>query len=350
MDVDEKIELIKKRPTEEIVSEHRLRELIETKSNIKHYIGFEISGFAHIGTGLATAVKIKDLMQAGIKPCIFLADYHSWINKKLGGDLDLIRKIAKGYFKHVFISLGLDEESVSYILASDIYDNDYWKTCLEIANNATLSRVSRATTIMGRKESDVMPSSFVIYPIMQAADIFKLDIDIAHAGMDQRKAHMLALDVASKINKRPFIALHTHLIPSLQGFDRMNPEDTKMSKSKPETALFVHESPEVIRQKISKAYCPEKNTEENPVWQILEWIILRSDEQEFTIKREQKYGGDVTGNIKELRSLYEKGSIHPNDLKSNVADWLIENLEPVRKYFEKHEHYLKEMEQARITR
>ena len=163
-----------------------------------------------------------------------------------------------------------DEEKVSFVLASEMYDSEYWKICIEIANNTTLSRVTRATSIMGRKESNNMPASFVIYPIMQAADIFMLDVDIAHAGMDQRKAHMLALDVAEKINRRKFVALHTHLLPSLKGFDRMNVEDTKMSKSKPESALFIHDDPQTIKEKIKKAYCPSGNTEDNPVWHILE--------------------------------------------------------------------------------
>ncbi len=350
MDLEERLLLIKKRPTEEIVTEKRLIELLEEKKVIKHYIGFEISGYAHLGTGLMTGLKIMDFIEAGIKPTIFLADYHSWINKKLNGDLETIRKIAKGYFKHVFISLGLDEEKVSFVLASEIYDEEYWKTCLEIANNTTLARAKRATSIMGRKESEEMPASFVLYPIMQAADIFKLDVDIAHAGMDQRKAHMLALDVAKKINKKNFIAIHTSLLPSLKGFDRMNPEETKMSKSKPETALFIHDSIEVIKEKIKKAYCPLGNTEDNPVWKILELIILRDDDELFTIKRDKKYGGDIQGNIKELKELYMQNKIHPDDLKSAVSEWLIEKLSPVRSYFEKNKELITEIEMAKITR
>jgi tyrosyl-tRNA synthetase len=349
-DIEEKIKLFKKRPTEEIVTEQRLRALLKEKKVLKHYIGFEISGFAHLGTGLMTALKIKDLMEAGVKPTIFLADYHSWINKKLGGDLNIIRKIAKGYFKHVFLSFGLDEDKVSYVLASDLYDSDYWKMCLQIANEVTLARVMRATTIMGRKESESMPASFVIYPIMQAADIFLLNVDIAHAGMDQRKAHMLALDVADQIGKNKFIALHVHLLPSLKGYDRMNPEETKMSKSKPDSALFVHDTEEKIKEKISKAFCPEKNTEDNPVWHILEWVILRDDDSLFTIKRDKKYGGDIEGNIRELKMLYEQGKIHPNDLKENVSNWLIEHLKPVRQYFEKHHDLIEELENVKITR
>ena len=115
MDIETKIELVKKKPTIEVIGEHQLREVFENYSHPKHYIGFEISGMVHLGTGLMTALKINDFLQAGVKPMIFLADYHAWINNKLGGDLERIQKIAKGYFKHAFISLGLEEDKVKYL-------------------------------------------------------------------------------------------------------------------------------------------------------------------------------------------------------------------------------------------
>ena len=350
MDVEKKVQLVLKRPTEEVVTAERLRELFEQKSNPKHYIGFEISGFAHIGTGLATAVKILDFLEAGIKPTIFLADYHTWINKKLGGDLEFIKKVAVGYFKHVFLALGLDEDKVSYVLASELYDRSYWERVINIANNTTLARVKRATAVMGREHSEKMPASFVLYPIMQAADIFHLDVDIAHAGMDQRKAHMLALDVADKIGEEKFVAVHTHLLPSLKGGKRMNPVEAKMSKSKPEGALFVHDSEEEIRRKIKNAYCPEKSVEDNPIFDYLEWLILRDDDDEITIDRPQKYGGPITVNLSEVKRLYSEGNIHPLDLKNAVADWFVEKLRPVRKYFETRKELLEQLSRAKITR
>ena len=47
----DKFELVK-RNTEEILGEKKLRELLEKKEKIKHYIGFEISGKIHLGSGL----------------------------------------------------------------------------------------------------------------------------------------------------------------------------------------------------------------------------------------------------------------------------------------------------------
>ena len=64
MDVTEKVELIKRPPTKEIVKEEELIELLNTNSKPKHYIGLEISGFLHLGSLISTGFKINDFMKA----------------------------------------------------------------------------------------------------------------------------------------------------------------------------------------------------------------------------------------------------------------------------------------------
>jgi tyrosyl-tRNA synthetase len=301
-----------------------------------------------------TALKVRDLMEAGVKPCIFLADYHTWINGKLGGDLELIRKIAAGYFKHAFVALGLPEDKVEYVLASEIYDDDYWKMVLDIARNTTMKRMLRCVTVMGRKESDALSSSAVLYPAMQAADIFKLGVDIAHSGMDQRKVHMLAREVVPKVGHEKPVALHTGLLPGLQSKCRMNPTEdevieAKMSKSIPDSAIFVHESEEEIRRKIGKAQCAPGIIEGNPVVQYAEMLVLR--DRGLKIERPEKFGGDVeVADAAELRRMFAEGKLHPMDLKNAVARELCGMLKPAREYFGKHREYLKEMEGIRVTR
>ena len=52
---------------------------------------------------------------------------------------------------------------------------------------------------MGRKDNTNTPSSQILYPLMQAADIIELGVDIAQLGIDQRKVNMLARDIFPKI-------------------------------------------------------------------------------------------------------------------------------------------------------
>jgi len=50
LDIAEKVNLIEKPPTEEVVTLDELIELFKTNSSPKHYIGLEISGFLHLGS------------------------------------------------------------------------------------------------------------------------------------------------------------------------------------------------------------------------------------------------------------------------------------------------------------
>ncbi len=362
MDIERKIELVKRKPTEEVVTDEDLRHIFETHNHPKHYIGFEISGQVHIGTGLCTALKVRDFLEAGIKPKIFLADYHSYINQKLGGDLEKIREVANGYFKHAFVSLGMfDESKVDFVLASDLYDSDYWKTVLKITKDTTINRMLRCITIMGRKESEATSSASIVYPAMQAADIFMLDVQIAHAGMDQRKVHMLARELSHSY-KKEFVAVHGHLLPGLKGSQRMSVPgtssiqekseidiDAKMSKSKPDSAIFIHDSEDDIKRKIAKAACDPGITERNPIIEYAEYLVLR--DKTMKIERPDKFGGDIEiANGAELKSLYLEGKLHPMDLKNAVARELIDALRPSREYFEKNKHYLDQISLKDVTR
>jgi len=360
MDLERKIELVKRKPAEEVITEDELRQLFQSNEHPTHYIGFEISGKVHLGTGLMVAMKVKDFLEAGMKPTIFLADYHSWINNKMGGDLEKIRKVALGYFKAGFVSLGLEEPKVKYVFASDIYDSEYWKTVIRISKATTIKRMVRCMTIMGRKEEEAVESASLLYPAMQAADIFQLGVDVAHAGMDQRKVHVLTREVAEKLGKKKPVAVHGHLLMGLQQAQKMGFEQNekldleisaKMSKSKPETCIYIHDSVEDINRKIGKAYCPEKVVEGNPIIELCEYAIMRDPKKALRIERPAKFGGDVEfGSVDELKVTYSAGKLHPMDLKNAVARELAVLLKPSRDYFAKNPEFLKQVEEAEITR
>ena len=60
---------------------------------------------------------------------------------------------------------------------------------------------------------------------MQAVDIHSLEVDIAHAGMDQRKIHMLVREIFPKMKWKVPVAVHHKLLPaypSLQTFKRFS--------------------------------------------------------------------------------------------------------------------------------
>jgi len=339
MDLSERTALVENN-AEEIVTLEELKNLLETNEHPTAYVGFEPSGFVHIGF-LVCANKIKDLIKAGFDVTILLADWHAFINDKLGGNIENIRKCGK-YMQDCFSSLGIDAKIV---YASDLIDKrDYWEKVIRIAKNSSLARIKRAMTIMGRKESDAeTDSSKLMYPSMQAADIFELNVDVALGGMDQRKAHMLARDVSEKLGWKKPIAIHTSLLGSLTGSERM---ESKMSKSSPESCVFIHDSEEDVKRKVKNAYCPME-TAGNPVIDICKYIIFREHET-IRIERPEKYGGNLNLTETELLKIYPK-ELHPADLKSAVSKHLIEILKPVREYFKKNPENLEIIKGFMIT-
>jgi len=76
LDLQKRIDLVM-RNTAEVVTPPEISTLFETSVSPRGYWGFECSGLLHIGIGLVCSAKIKDLVNAGFKFTIFLADWHS---------------------------------------------------------------------------------------------------------------------------------------------------------------------------------------------------------------------------------------------------------------------------------
>ncbi len=355
MDIEAKIELVKRPPTEEILVEEEMRHLFETNGHPQHYIGFEISGMLHLGNLIVCGFKINDFIKAGIKSQVYLADWHSFINNKFGGDWDKILKAAE-YYEEAFKFFC---PGAKIVVGSELYhDNDeYWKRVIKFSKHMTIARTLRCMTIMGRSEKEKLDLSQYFYPPMQAVDIKEIEADIPHGGMDQRKAHVLAREIFPKMGWEKPVAVHHHLLMGIAKPAELKTKDkleeviaSKMSKSKPWTAIFIHDSEEEINSKLQRAWCPEKQTEANPVLEIVRYIIFHERET-FEIEREHKFGGPVEfQKYEELEVAYRKGEIHPKDLKESVVKSISEIIEPVRKHFEQHGELLEVFKSTEITR
>jgi tyrosyl-tRNA synthetase len=315
--------------TEEVVTIEELKNVFN-KPHPKAYIGFEPSGVVHLGWKICTN-KIKDFLACGFDFTVLLADWHAFINDKLGGDIEKIKLCGK-YMEDCFAAMGVDTSKVRFVYASDyVNDAKYWELVLRTAKASSVARVKRAMDIMGREEEEAEKDlSKLFYPAMQVSDIFYLQLDVAYGGTDQRHAHMLARDVAKKIGRTAPVAIHTPLLTGLQAGGRMNPIEAKMSKSKPETMISIHDPPEVVKKKLSKAYCPEKEVQGNPVLEICKFVIFPDLEgKPFVIERPEKFGGNLQfTTYDDLANAFAQG-LHPLDLKNATAQHINTILEPV---------------------
>lgn len=318
MNTQERLNLIK-RNTEEIVTEDELTALLKSKKQPVVYCGYEPSGPMHLGH-LVTITKLLDLQEAGFTVKILLADVHASLNRK-GEDKEIKKSV--DLWKKTIKALKIKAEVV---LGSDFqFTKEYQLDVMRLAQHSTIHRGLKSMQEIAR-DVDNATISQLWYPLMQVADIKHLGVDIALGGLEQRKVHMIGKDEAKTL-EYPFIALHTPLITSLKG------PGSKMSKSIPGSGISVTDSHEEIKNAITNAYCPMKETKDNPVMQLARLIVFPRI-SELNIKRPAKFGGNVSyKEYSELESDYVAGKLHPTDLKNVIIEELEKIIAPVRKNF-----------------
>src|SRR3990167_10564149 len=325
------------------------------------------------------------MTKAGIKFRMWVADWHAMANNKLGGDLDKIKTTGK-YFIEVWKASGMDLSKIEFLWASDmVKKSDYWKLVLQVGKSNALRRFIRTAEMMGRQESlNSLTGAHIIYSCMQVADIFMLGAKIAQLGMDQRKVNMLAREIGPQLGYwKPVVVSHHMLMglrpptPGVEEESRNEVRDKlrdgktpgvkdkmaktialKMSKSLPDSAIFMTDTYENVKRKIGKAYCPEGIVEENPILEYYKFILFESLDrlglQNIVVERPQKFGGPVILNSYEnLERLFKEKQIHPLDLKNKAIELLDKLLQPVRKHFEENlyaKDLLQKVKSFQITR
>ncbi|PIV08224.1 tyrosine--tRNA ligase [Candidatus Roizmanbacteria bacterium CG03_land_8_20_14_0_80_39_12] len=353
MDIKDRLDLISQ-VGEEIIGGEELKKLLESGEELIAYDGFEPSGQIHIAQGLVRAINVNKMIKAGVRFRMWVADWHAMANNKMGGDLEKIKTVGK-YFIEVWRASGMDLSKVEFMWASDMAKNpDYWKLVLQVGKSNALKRFIRTAEMMGREESlEKLTGAHIIYSCMQVADIFMLKANITQLGMDQRKVNMLAREVGVQLGYwKPVVVSH-HMLRGLSkpvetpklGVST-NADDAisrviahKMSKSNPDSAIFMTDTTEDIKRKINKAYCLEGDIKENPILEYCKYIIFESFDRlnitEFVVERPEKWGGNVILNsFQDLETKFVNKEIHPQDLKIAVVKYLNQLLQPVRKHFE----------------
>ena len=331
MDAEEKKQLVM-RNSEETVKEEELEEIIEEKENPRAYVGYETSGPVHLGHWVSVR-KMLDIQEAGFQPVILWADLHTYLNKK--GEEAWIQDMTD-YWQATFEALGLDAE---YVHGRDFQENDdYFHDLLTMMQKTTINRGERSMQHDLRDKEEVYVSQ-ITYPLMQALDIVHLDLDLAVAGIEQRKIHMLAREQLPKLGYEKPTCLHWPLLTSLAG------EGDKMSSSKKNTMFPLHADPEEIRDVIEDAYCPQGEVEDNPIVQICKLFIFGAD-RDLEVNRKEEHGGDLHyKKFEEMADDFKSGELHPLDLKEAVAEEVVERFKPVRDKFRENPELLEPLEE-----
>lgn len=259
------------------------------------------------------------------------ADSFALLNNKMGGKMDRIR-VCGEYFVEVWKATGMNLDRVSFEWSSEVTTRpEYWSMVQDMATRFSVKRISRCCTALGRTEADDMSSAQIMYPLMQGVDPFILGVQIAQLGGDQRKVTMLSREYAgiSAVKKarkiRPPVIMHHHMLMGLKE------GASKMSKSIPDTAIFMEDTEADVKRKIKKAFCPPGQVADNPVLDLFKWIVFLKYSS-VTVQTESGEEREYT-TYAELEADYAAGKLHPSHLKPALIAKINEILQPVRDHF-----------------
>lgn len=309
-----------------------LLQLLRECVNPVVYDGFEPSGRMHIAQGLLKSVMVREFTKAGFTFVLYVADWFAKLNNKMGGDMDKIKLLGQ-YFVEVWKSCGMPLDRVRFVWASELMGDEYWASVMTLATKVTHKRVQRCIEIMGRKAEDALTVAQCMYPVMQVTDMcFRggMGVDVAQLGLDQRKVNMLAREESSTLGRERPPVVYSH--PMLPGLIK---GQEKMSKSNPDSAIFMEDSADEVVRKIGKAHCPpgSEGEDANPCLAYFK-VIVFSLVPTVTVRdsRTNAVIGDYTS-YSQLAAAYAGGAIHPLDLKQCLAAAINTLLEPTRRHF-----------------
>jgi len=278
--------------------------------------GIQPTGSMHIGSYIGAVSQWKKLQETG--ECLFfVADLHALT----------VPQDPKNFPGQVMqtaielIATGLDPEKCIIFIQSEV--KEHAELCWLLNTITPLGELERMTQYKDKSKQfkDSINAGLLNYPILQAADILLYQIDSVPVGEDQRQHLELTKNLARKFNQKygkAFKVPEALMLETGAKIMALDNPKKKMSKSQPETCLFLFDEPEAIKKKIMSAvtdtgkavkYDPEKKPGISNLLAIYS-LISRKPISEIEKKFKDKGYGDF---------------------KKSLAELLIVNLEPFRR-------------------
>jgi len=333
LSVNERFELIK-RNTEEILGEEELKNLLAKKKKPVIYWGTAPTGKPHVGY-LIPFLKIADLLKAGFKVKILLADLHAALDNTPWIVLEKRYEYYAAVIPEAIKAIGVDTKDLEFVKGSDFQlKPEYMYDVLQMSSYTSVHDATKAASEVV-KIVDNPKLSGLIYPLMQVMDEQYLEVDAQLGGTDQRKIMVLARENLPKLHYDKRIEIMNPLLPGLIG--------KKMSSSNEDSKIDFLDNEETIKKKMNKAEFVEGNAD-NGIMAFLEYflMVVKKDKNEkFVVERPAKFGGKVSyNNFEDIKKDVISKKLHPMDLKIAVAKEISKilgkmNQEKLRKLAEK---------------
>jgi tryptophanyl-tRNA synthetase len=296
------------------------------------FSGIQPTGEIHIGNYLGAIKQWIELQEKN--ECIFcIVDLHAltapYDPKKLQ-ELILEKAIA-------YIAAGCDPEKSIIFIQSEVKEHAELNWLLStVTPVGDLTRMTQYKEKAKKYEKN-LNAGLLNYPILMAADILLYQTEVVPVGEDQVQHLELARTIARKFNQKfgeTFKIPEARLPEMGAKIMSLQQPEKKMSKSdSPDSYIGLFDEPEQIKTKLARAVTDTGRTiKYNPETKpgISNLLTIYSSFSGLTIKEVEK-------------KLQKKGYA---DLKKQLADLLIEKLEPFRrkrKELLQREVYIKEI-------
>ena len=215
------------------------------------FSGIQPTGAIHIGNYLG-AIKHWVELQEKNEAVFCIVDLHSLTIPYEPTTLQ--KRILETAIAH--LAVGINPEKAILFVQSQVKEHTELTWLLN-----TVCPVGELTRMTQYKEKSKqfknnINAGLLNYPILQAADILLYQTDIVPIGKDQKQHLELAKTIAKKFNKRfgQTFKIPEAQIPKIGGkIMALNNPKKKMSKSIPQSCLFLFDEPEQIKVKIMSA-------------------------------------------------------------------------------------------------
>jgi tryptophanyl-tRNA synthetase len=276
--------------------------------------GIQPSGALHIGNYFGALRQFIELQREN-EAYYFVADFHALTSVR---DAQQLRAFTFDVIV-TMLSLGLDPEKAVLFVQSDVPETTELAWLLSTVT--PMGWLEKAVSFKDKIQQGLPAEhGLFAYPVLQAADILLYDADLVPVGQDQKQHLEITRDIADRFNRvfgdgedvfrlpRAHILESVAVVPGLDG--------RKMSKSYNNT-IEIFDDPATIRKKVKKIVTDSTPVEapKNPDTCAL-----------FNLFR--LFG--TADEIAEVERRYRGGGIGYGELKSRLADSMIERFASAR--------------------
>lgn len=318
------------RNLQEVLHADYLEEIFAAGKSPRIYWGTAPTGKPHCGY-LVPMTKLADFLKAGAEVVVLLADIHAFLDNMKAPEsvLEFRVKYYETLIKSMLKSIGVPIENLKFVIGRGYQlTPEFTMDLFRMSSIVSQNDAKRAGAEVV-KQTDNPALSGLIYPLMQSLDEEYLKVDAQFGGVDQRKIFVLAEEYLPSLGYKKRAHLMNPMVPGLTA-------GGKMSASDPNSKIDLTDEPAQVKKKISKAYAAPGIVEGNGLLGFLEHVVLpisdiRTGKPEFTVNRDEKWGGPVTySTIEEIKADYAAEKLSPADLKIGMVDAINSILKPIR--------------------